>query len=193
MPLLSAFEYAEIAHVGQKKAGTEIPMLYHPLAVAALVLRYGGSETQTQAALIHDSILDPEVTEEEIASKFGSQVTRYVFAFADPPFPTGATPGWKERKSAYLSKLQSLDAASLLIVACEELHELTELLHDLRHLGVKTWDRYPPAPVDIYWSYRELLKIFYERLPRTGGAGQLQSEFAYRLRELKELGGPGFG
>ncbi len=193
MPLLNAFEYAEIAHIGQKKSGTEIPLISHPLAVASFVLRYGGTETQAQAALIHDTINDPGITEEEIAEKFGSAVTRYVFAFADPPFPSGATPGWKERRVAYLTKLTALDEDVLFVIACEELHDLSELLHDLRHVGVKTWDRFEAAPVDLYWGYRELLKLFYDRLPKTPGATQLAAEFARCLRELKAVGGPGFG
>jgi len=193
MPLLNAFEYAEIAHAGQKKRGTEAPQLYHPLAVAALVLRYGGNETQAQAALIHDTICDPQITEEEIAAKFGSEVTRYTFAFAEPPFPAGRTPAWKEAKVAYLNKLAALDAQVLFVIACEELHELTELLHDLRHFGVSSWQRYEAAPVDVYWSFRELLKLFYERLAKSPGQTALLSEFAHQLRLLKELGGPGFG
>jgi hypothetical protein len=36
-----------------------------------------------------------------------------------------------------LRKLATVDDAALLVVACEELHELGDLLHDLKYTGTK--------------------------------------------------------
>ncbi len=53
-----ALTYAAAAHAGQTRKGTSIPYISHPLAVSALVIENGGSETQAIAALLHDVLED---------------------------------------------------------------------------------------------------------------------------------------
>ena len=60
----AALALAAIAHQGQIRKGTEnaaglsLPYITHPVAVAALVQRYGGGEDQIIAALLHDVLED---------------------------------------------------------------------------------------------------------------------------------------
>lgn len=42
--VVDALALATEAHHGQVRKGTDIPYISHPLAVASLVLEYGGSE-----------------------------------------------------------------------------------------------------------------------------------------------------
>ena len=49
---------AHEAHRSQKRKGTDIPYIAHPMAVSVLTLEYGGSEDQAIAALLHDTIED---------------------------------------------------------------------------------------------------------------------------------------
>ena len=53
-----ALEYARAHHADQRRKGTTIPYLAHLLAVSALVLEHGGSETAAIAALLHDVVED---------------------------------------------------------------------------------------------------------------------------------------
>lgn len=46
------------AHEGQKRKGTSIPYLSHPMAVASIALEYGADEDQAIAALLHDVLED---------------------------------------------------------------------------------------------------------------------------------------
>lgn len=187
MNLQSAFDFASQHHSGQNKKGTEIPFIYHPMAVASLVLKYGGSEAQAQAALLHDTIGDASVTQDGIAQKFGAEVARLTFAFADPEIPGGPqNPGWRDLKKAYLGKLRTLDETALLVVACEELHDGTELLLDLKHKGAEIWKRYPVHGMEVFWYYKELLQIFLHGLkgPRYQ---PLVGDFGSFVRALKDV------
>jgi (p)ppGpp synthase/HD superfamily hydrolase len=139
-----------------------VPFLYHPLAVASLVMKHGGSELQAIAALLHDTISDESVTHAEVVKRFGGEVARLVFAFEDPPLPPGTA--WEHARRAYLEKLKSLDEDALLVVACEELHDVSELLLDLRYRGVDGWKRFSAPAMTVGWYYRELLAVLYKQL-----------------------------
>ena len=53
-----AVDYARIAHTAQVRKGSQMPYLYHPIAVASLVIEFGGSEDQAIAGLLHDVVED---------------------------------------------------------------------------------------------------------------------------------------
>ena len=72
--LAAALALAHEAHRTQKRKGTDIPYIAHPMAVASLVLEYGGSEDQAIAALLHDTIEDTEATRAEIDQIFGPEI-----------------------------------------------------------------------------------------------------------------------
>ena len=53
-----ALALAVQAHDGQKRKGTEIPYLAHPMGVASIALDHGADEDQAIAALLHDAVED---------------------------------------------------------------------------------------------------------------------------------------
>lgn len=61
-PLGPRFEeallYAARVHALQRRKGTTIPYITHPLAVAAIVGEGGGDEDEIIAALLHDAVED---------------------------------------------------------------------------------------------------------------------------------------
>jgi hypothetical protein len=75
---------ASTLHTDQLRKGTDIPYAAHLLGVASLVLYYGGTETQTIAALLHDSIEDigPHVRV-AIRTRFGQEALDIVNACTD--------------------------------------------------------------------------------------------------------------
>ena len=54
----AAFALAALVHEKQKRKSTDIPYISHPMAVAAQVSVWGGSEDQFIAALLHDVVED---------------------------------------------------------------------------------------------------------------------------------------
>lgn len=56
--ITTAFELAARVHARQRRTGTKIPYIAHPMAVASQVLVWGGNEDQFIAALLHDVLED---------------------------------------------------------------------------------------------------------------------------------------
>src|SRR5215813_15367991 len=80
-----AILYATHVHGGQVRKGTTTPYVAHLLAVAAIVLEYGGDEEMAIAALLHDSVEDQggNARLEDVRNRFGERVARVVEACSD--------------------------------------------------------------------------------------------------------------
>lgn len=73
----SAYEFAALAHQGQKRDSGE-DFIQHPLEVAAIVHELGMDTTSIIAALLHDVVEDTPIEGEEIKKEFGSEVALLV-------------------------------------------------------------------------------------------------------------------
>lgn len=148
-----AVDYARIAHAAQVRKGTRIPYITHLLAVATMVIEYGGSEDQVIAGLLHDTLEDcGQAHEAIIRAQFGDAVADIVVACTD-----GTAEGksvllnadakrrdWMERKLAYLEHLALAPDAVLLVSACDKLHNARAIVRDLEDptVGVAVFDRF---------------------------------------------------
>lgn len=102
MPLLNtpriaaAFALAAKVHENQKRKGTAIPYISHPMVVASQVLVWGGTEDQFIAALLHDVLEDGGVEyAETIEADFGPNVLRIVKALSDALPKAGEKRGFR--------------------------------------------------------------------------------------------------
>ena len=73
----AAYRYSNKAHNGQKRRSGEA-YITHPVSVACIAARFHLDSQSIQAALLHDVVEDTEVTELDIESKFGKQVSTLV-------------------------------------------------------------------------------------------------------------------
>ena len=64
-------------HDGQCRDSGE-PYITHPIAVAEIIMNIGLDDRAVAAALLHDTVEDTEVTEEELREKFGDEVAELV-------------------------------------------------------------------------------------------------------------------
>ena len=130
-----ALAYAAEKHAGQKRKGTKIPYISHPLAVASLVLEYGGGEDEVIAALLHDVAEDAGGQEalDEIRAKFGMGVAAIVEGCTDTL--EKPKPKWRPRKEAYVEHLQGAPPSVRLVAAADKLHNARAILKDYRAIG----------------------------------------------------------
>lgn len=174
-----ALEYARRAHGDQVRKGTTIPYIAHPMAVAALVLGYGGDEDQAIAALLHDVVEDcPPGADgvphaEAIERKFGERVARVVQDCTDGGVEdkaaerAGTTPeqrreGWYARKRRYLAHLAGVGSDTLLVSGCDKLHNARAIRIDLARAGNGVFDRFNAGREGTLWCYRALADRFAE-------------------------------
>ncbi len=72
-----AYKLADEAHLGQFRSSGE-PYITHPIAVAAICGGWKLDAESLMAALLHDVIEDQDVSKQEIAEKFGTDVAEIV-------------------------------------------------------------------------------------------------------------------
>ena len=155
----SALAYAAELHGDQARKGTAIPYVAHLLAVAAIVIEYGGDEDQAIAALLHDAVEDQggHDTLKRIRARFGERVAGLVDACTDSYEQGPQKPEWKARKEQYLASLAGKPREALLISAADKLHNATSILEDYLVHGEGLWPRFKGGRESL-WYYRELVK-----------------------------------
>ncbi|HOY50552.1 MAG TPA: HD domain-containing protein [Prolixibacteraceae bacterium] len=84
--VLEAALFAAGKHRNQKRKGVDgTPYINHPLEVAYLLNAVGGitDEDILSAAILHDTVEDTGTSPEELVSRFGEEVARYVLEVSD--------------------------------------------------------------------------------------------------------------
>jgi (p)ppGpp synthase/HD superfamily hydrolase len=160
-----ALAYASALHRQQLRKGTAVPYLSHLMTVSALVLEHGGDEDQAIAGLLHDAAEDQggEATLREIERRYGNDVARIVADCTDAW--TEPKPPWRQRKGAYLAKLPSRPARSLLVSLADKAHNASAILRDYRLLGESLWERFNGGRTGTVWYYGALSETFARSLP----------------------------
>lgn len=162
-----ALTYAERVHAGQRRKGTSIPYIAHPLGVASIALEHGANEDEAIAALLHDAIedsADPLAVKDEIRRRFGAAVAAIVEGCSDSE--AQPKPPWRERKERYLAHLREASPSTRLVSAADKLHNARAILADHRQVGEALWDRFNPKKDGTLWYYRALATAFLELGPR---------------------------
>ncbi|MCS7016567.1 MAG: HD domain-containing protein [Gemmatales bacterium] len=175
-----ALAYAARIHRGQRRKEGSIPYLAHPLAVCALVAESGGNEDQMIAALLHDG---PEEAGglaclQEIRQRFGDKVAELIDWCTDTY--EKPEPPWYPRKKAYLVRLQSAPPEALLIVVADKVHNVRSLVQLLRREGLACFQRFRGGQEGTLWYYREMVRLFRQRLPEC----ELTDELTRLVEEL---------
>lgn len=154
-----ALIYAYRVHAEQERKGSGVPYISHLLAVAALVLEAGGSETEAIGALLHDAVEDQGGRERlaEVKEEFGPEVADIVEgcsdAFEKPK------PGWWERKKRYLAHLPEASASVLMVSVADKLHNARCILADYREIGEELWSRFKTGKEGTLWYYQKLIQV----------------------------------
>ena len=169
-----AVDYARIAHAAQCRKGSNIPYLYHLLGVASLVIEFGGNEDQAIAGLLHDTVEDCGAEHETaIRAQFGDAVANIVKDCTDGTAEGKASHtdadakrrDWIERKLTYLAHLKKAPDATLLVSACDKLHNARAIVQDLEdpEIGTRVFDRFTGGRDGTLGYYQALAEIFSAR------------------------------
>jgi len=155
-----ALIFATRLHAGQFRKGTSTPYIAHLLAVAGIVLDYGGTEAEAIAALLHDAVEDQggPPTREEIRRRFGDEVVAIVDGCSDTD--QVPKPPWQARKETYLAGLGHESASVRLVSAADKLHNARDILAAYRSLGEALWGRFNGGRAGTLWYYRALVDVY---------------------------------
>ena len=177
-----ALVFATRLHAAQTRKESGTPYIAHLLAVAALVLEYGGDEDLAIAALLHDAVEDQggAPTREAIRARFGDRVTAIVDGCTDAD--TQPKPPWRARKEAYLAHLPQAAPEVRLVSAADKLHNARSILADYRQVGDDLWARFRGGQAGTLWYYRALVTAY-----RQAGSNPLVEELDRTVSELERL------
>jgi (p)ppGpp synthase/HD superfamily hydrolase len=183
--LASAMSYAALIHGTQNRKGTTIPYISHLMSVSALVMEFGGDEDQAIAGLLHDALEDcgPE-HEKAIRANWGSRVAKIVQDCTDGvPDADGKKADWHTRKRIYLEHLLSVDIDSLLVSACDKLHNARSIVSDIR-AGHDVFARFNAGRDGTLWYYQSLAEAISSRL---GKSAPIARELTSAVACMNEL------
>jgi (p)ppGpp synthase/HD superfamily hydrolase len=186
MPLSPRFSdaltYAATLHAEQRRKLSGAPYVAHLLAVTAIVLEHGADEDTAIAALLHDAIEDQggAATRAEILRRFGPEVTAIVDGCTDAD--TQPKPPWRERKEAYVARLQHASPSVRLISAADKLHNARSTIAAYRTHGESLWQHFRGGRAGTLWYYRAVVDAL--KLP---GLTPLVEELERTVAELERL------
>ena len=151
-----AAEFADRAHQGVFRKGTEIPYITHPMETAAIVTAFTDEPEMIAAALLHDVIEDAGVTREELEEKFGPRV-----AFLVDGESEDKSKSWVERKGATVERLKTATRDEKILALADK---LSSTARDYLVLGDEVWQRFNQKDKEMQgWYYKgvaEALKEF---------------------------------
>ena len=152
----SAFDFAVMAHEGQRRASGE-PYVTHPIAAAITLAELGLDASAIQAALLHDVPEDTEHGLAEIEERFGAEVVRLVDGVTK--LSKFSTHSHEERQAENIRKMFLGMAEDIRVV----LIKLADRLHNMRTLSSLPVDkqaRIARQTLEIYAPLAERLGIW---------------------------------
>jgi GTP pyrophosphokinase len=182
-----ALEQARVFHGDQVRKGGQIPYISHLLAVSAIVLEHGGTETEAIAGLLHDAIEDAggPIARATIVTGFGEGVAEIVDGCTDDdPLPGKAKRPWRDLKESYIAHIAGATPSVLLVSAADKLHNARAIVDDVLECGPAVWGRFNATPGDIHWYYDNLVREMRTRLDALSGSGSIDEISARHLRRL---------
>ncbi len=193
-------EYARIAHAAQFRKGTAIPYIYHLLGVSSLVLEYGGNEDQAIAGLLHDVLEDCGAAHEAtIRAQFGEAVAAIVKDCTDGDSEAKANldteearrADWRHRKLKYIASLQIKPLDSLLVSACDKLHNARAIVSDARgDAKLAVFERFKAGREGTLQYYESLARALLNRATQgTSRFKELAKEFDRTVATMHEITG----
>ena len=171
-----AIIFATQKHEGQKRKGTDIPYIVHPMEVMQILTAMDCSQDVIIAGILHDTLEDTDATLEEIKEAFGNAVLAIVQTESEDKSKT-----WKERKQRTVNELKEVNTESKQVCFADKLSNIRSMYRDKLNVGEKIWARFNADKSNIAWYYRSIANALkdngFEATFNTERGKQLFREF----------------
>ena len=152
-----AIRFAEAAHRGQKRKGSNVDYITHPMGVLQLLTEMGASRELQIAGVLHDTVEDTDVTLQEIRDAFGDRVATLVGSHTEDK-----SKPWRARKQATIDELKTTERDVKLLIMADKVSNLRSMLWDYAQLGETLWDRFNAPKADQAWVNSRIQDALYE-------------------------------
>lgn len=148
-----ALSFAAKAHEGQRRKGSDVPYIVHPVETAAILSREGCGIALITAGLLHDVLEDTQTQESDILRYFGSRVLGLVKSASEDK-----SQSWERRKEHTIEFLQSGANREQMYLACaDKLSNLRSLSIEKDDSGKIDWGRFKRGAGEQEWYYKSIL------------------------------------
>ena len=153
MLIHKAIEFAAIRHKDQKRKGTELPYIVHPMEVMQILTENGCDKNVIVAGILHDTIEDTETTYDDVLEYFGKEIADIVASESEDK-----SKSWKERKQTTIARLPNESFETQLVCCADKLSNLRSMLSDYQKVGEKLWERFRSDRENIKWYYNGIIE-----------------------------------
>ncbi len=148
-----AIDFANKVHKNQKRKGTEIPYILHPLEAGIIVAQTLFDEELVSAAILHDTMEDAGVSYETLETVFSPKVAALVRIQTQPDGE------WIERRQRFLSLLPERDLKTKIVILGDKLSNMRAIHRDYGAIGDELWQRFSQKDKSQQkWYYQGLVK-----------------------------------
>lgn len=148
-----AIIYAVEHHAGQKRKGTDLPYILHPLETMEILASMGADTGLLMAGVLHDTVEDTAATLEELTELFGSDVSSLVGHHSEDK-----SKSWTERKISAIAALHDADKRLKMLVMADKVSNLRSTAADFRAMGDRVWERFNAPKERQRWYYGGMVK-----------------------------------
>ena len=173
-----AIQFATAAHQGQKRKGSGLDYICHPLEVLQILTQCNASLPVLIAGVLHDTIEDTPVTAQQIHDAFGPQVTALVLHHSEDKGQS-----WKARKTAAIHQAQAGTLDCKLLIAADKVSNLRSTADDYQKMGDALWQLFRAGRDEISWYYRSMLDALQE-LEHHPHSAELYAEMAQLYQQV---------
>ena len=129
---------ATTCHAEEKRKGTDIPYILHPLETGIIVANMKYDENLICAAILHDVVENAKISLATITYMFNPRVTELVESQSEDKSKT-----WGERKNHTVHYLMNETDEDIKIVALgDKLSNMRSLYRDYLESGDQVWARF---------------------------------------------------
>ena len=144
--------FAAEKHADQKRKGTDIPYIFHPLEVMRLLLDMNAHPELIAAGVLHDTLEDTDTTYEELVREFGEEVADYVSCLSEDK-----SKAWDERKAQAIEEADRAGIDLKHLIFADKYANLKSIYEDYRVNGDEVFRRFNAGKEDQAWYYSGML------------------------------------
>ncbi len=193
--ILKALAFAENAHAGQCRKGSDIPYIVHPIEAGEIVSQITDDDELICAALLHDTIEDTDTTMADLEVAFGKRIAKLVGAESENKREEQRPEdSWKLRKTETIKHLENAEDDVKLLTLADKLSNIRSMKRDYDILGHQLWERFNQKnPQEQYWYYQSVLEALedlkevsaWQELKRLIGEVFIDGEHCHLIGEEK--------
>ncbi len=164
-----AYQFAAKAHKGQKRKGSKIPYIVHPveasiIAYTLIVENEAHNVDVVVATILHDVVEDTKYSIDDIYHRFGNEVARLVDSVTENKREgISKSQTWRVRKEEAVARARHASIDTKVIILADKLSNLRATSTFYKKEGEKFWERFNQKDKRQHeWYYRSMAEVLIE-------------------------------